>query len=98
MNDTSIVATVDDEDAFFVVTKAKFVNGAVNIGDTIDVDYSGSLSDDNVQAHVIRVIPKKPQYIETKYNPNAKLESVPMTSDQEKSLDQFVKDSKKRGH
>ena len=97
MTDTTIVTNIGDYDITFDIKKAEVSNGAVMPGDSIVVHYIGELSEKKATALVIKLIPPKGKVVEAIYDPNKKLETKPMTKEEVKEMNDFVK-AAKRGH
>lgn len=97
MTDTTIVANMGDYDITFDIKKAEVSNGAVMPNDSVLIHYVGDLSEKKATALVIKLIPHKGNVVEAIYNPNKKLETKPMTKEEVKENEEFVK-AAKRGH
>lgn len=97
MTDTTIIANMGDYDITFDIKKAEVTNGAVMPGDSVVVHYIGELSEKKATALVIKLIPPKGKVVEAVYDPNKKLETKPMTKEEVKEMNDFVK-AAKRGH
>ena len=95
MTDTTFVSNIDDHRVTFDIKQATFDNGFVMAGDSAVVHYIGSLSDDPVKAVLIKLIPKKGHVVDAVYDPNKKLETAPMSPEEEKSLEEGVEFAKK---
>lgn len=95
MTDTTIVASMGDYNITFDIKKAEVTNGAVMPGDSVVVHYLGELSDKEATALVINLIPRKGKVVEAIYDPNKKLETKPMTKEEVKENEDFVKAAKR---
>ena len=90
MTDTTFVSVIDGHHITFDIKKATFDNGFVMAGDSCEIHYIGALSDDPVKVVLIKLIPKKGHVVNAVYNPNKKLETAPMSPEEQKSLDEGV--------
>lgn len=95
MTDTTFVSVIDGHNITFDIKKATFDNGFVMAGDSVEIHYIGALSDDPVKVALIKLIPKKGHVVNAVYNPNKKLETAPMSPEEQKSLDEGVDFAKK---
>ena len=95
MTDTTFVSVIDGHHITFDIKKATFDNGFVMAGDSVEIHYIGALSDDPVKVALIKLIPKKGHVVNAVYNPNKKLETAPMSPEEQKSLDEGVDFAKK---
>lgn len=95
MTDSTLVTIIDDHQVTFDYKQATFDNGFVMAGDSAVINYIGSLSDEPVKAVLIKLIPKKGHVVNAVYDPNKKLETAPMTPEQQKQLEEGVEFAKK---
>ena len=95
MTDTTFVSNIDGHKITFDIKKAQFDNGAVMEGDSATVRYVGNLSDEHVVAVIVKLIPKKGHIVNAVYDPNKKLETAPMTKEEQKSFDEGIEFAKK---
>lgn len=95
MTDSTLVTIIDDRQVTFDYKQATFDNGFVMAGDSAVINYIGSLSDDPVKAVLIKLIPKKGHVMNAVYNPNKKLETAPMTKEEEQELEEAIEFAKK---
>ena len=95
MTDSTLVTIIDDHQVTFDYKQATFDNGFVMAGDSAVINYIGSLSDDPVKAVLIKLISKKGHVMNAVYDPNKKLETAPMTKEEEKELEEAIEFAKK---
>lgn len=95
MTDTTMVSIIDEHRITFDIKKAKFDNGIVMEGDSALVRYIGNLSDEPVKAVLIKLIPKKGHFVNAVYDPNKKLETAPMSAEDQKQMDEAFEYAKK---
>lgn len=95
MTDSTLLTIIDDHQVTFDYKQATFDNGFVMAGDSAEINYIGSLSDDPVKAVLIKLIPKKGHVMNAVYNPNKKLETAPMTKEEEQELEEAIEFAKK---
>ena len=95
MTDSTLVTIIDDHQVTFDYKQATFDNGFVMAGDSAVINYIGSLSDDPVKAVLIKLISKKGHVMNAVYDPNKKLETAPMTKEEEKDLEEAIEFAKK---
>ena len=95
MTDSTLLTIIDDHQVTFDYKQATFDNGFVMAGDSAVINYIGSLSDDPVKAVLIKLISKKGHVMNAVYDPNKKLETAPMTKEEEKELEEAIEFAKK---
>lgn len=95
MTDSTLVTIIDDHQVTFDYKQATFDNGFVMAGDSAEINYIGSLSDEPVKAVLIKLIPKKGHVMNAVYDPNKKLETAPMTDKEVKEMEEGVEFAKK---
>ncbi len=95
MTDSTFVSNIDDHKITFDIKKATFDNGAVMEGDSAEVRYVGNLSDEHVLAVIVKLIPKKGHIVNAVYDPNKKLETAPMSADEQKKFNEGIEFAKK---
>lgn len=93
-----MVSNIDGHKIDFDIQKANFDNGAVMEGDSAVVRYVGDLSDGHVLAVIVKLIPKKGHVVEAVYDPNKKLETAPMSKEEQKRFDEGIEFAKKHRH
>lgn len=98
MTDTTFVSNIDGHMITFNIKKAKFDNGAIMEGDSAVVRYVGNLSDENVTAVIVKLIPKKGRIATAVYDPNKKLETAKMSPEEQKEFDKGIEYAKKHQH
>ncbi|MCI6119112.1 MAG: hypothetical protein MR717_07485 [Prevotella sp.] len=98
LNDSVMVAKLDKYDIEFNTVQARFLNGVIMAGDSAEVDYVGDLREKKAVAVIVSLIPPKPHYIKSGYDPSKKLEMSPMSENEEKEMDAFIERAKKHGH
>lgn len=98
MTDTTFVSNIDGHKITFDIKKAEFDNGAVMEGDSAVVRYVGNLSDEHVTAVIVKLIPKKGRIVNAVYDPNKKLETSPMATEEVKELEKGIEYAKKHKH
>ena len=97
MNDSAMVTKIDKYDIKFDTKQAKFMGGAVMPGDSVVIDYVGDLRDKTAKAVIVSLIPPKPNYIEAGYDPSKKLETSPMSKEEVKEMEDFMKRAHENG-
>lgn len=98
MTDTTFVSNIDGHKITFDIKKAEFDNGAVMEGDSAVVRYIGNLSDEHVTAVIVKLIPKKGRIVNAVYDPNKKLETSPLTTEEVNELEKGIEYAKKHKH
>ena len=79
----------------FDISKARFTNGAIMVGDSVRVNYIGDLKEKKAKAVIVYLMPQKSNVVTAGFNPDAELETKPMTSEEKESFDKFVETAKK---
>lgn len=97
MTDTTMITGIGDYDITFDIKKAKFTNGAVMVEDSVTIQYVGDLKKLKATAAIVHLMPKKGRVVQAVYDPSKELEidEKPMTKEEEKSLQNFVKKYRK---
>lgn len=91
MSDTSIVTKIGDYSITFDTKKAKYTNGVVMPGDSVTIHYVGDLKEKHATAAIVYLIPPKGNVVNAVYDPNKELKTAPMSEEDAKNLDEFVK-------
>jgi len=91
MTDTTMVTKIGSYSITFGTRQARYDNGAVMAGDSVIVHYVGDLKERHATAALIRLIPPKGNVVEAVYNPDKELETTPMSDEDAKKLDEFVR-------
>lgn len=75
------------------VRKAIYTAGAIQGGDSIVLNYFGSLSSGDCQAVSIELLPRAGHHVEAVYNPQAplKTDNKPVTKEEKERQDEFYK-------
>ncbi|MGN0282258.1 MAG: hypothetical protein ACI4B3_08165 [Prevotella sp.] len=98
ISDSTFVATIDKYDITFDTKDARYHNGAIMAGDSVTIHYTGDLRDKKAKALLVKLIPKQGKFIEIKYDPTKELKSKPMTSEEQKRLEEGIEFAKRHGH
>lgn len=96
MTDTTINATVGEDEIVFNTKKASYSNGAVMPDDSVVIYYVGNLSHKKATAAVVSLIPPKGTIVEVGNDTSKELKTVPMTDEEVKEFDDFVEHEKQR--
>ena len=97
MGDSTMVATIDKYDITFDMRHVRYDNGVIIPGDSAVIHYIGDLRDKQARALLIKLIPPKPRIVEAVYNPDAKLETRPMSKEEQKQFEEGIKYAKEHG-
>ena len=65
------------------------------VGDSVRVNYIGDLKEKKAKAVIVYLMPQKSNVVTAGFNPDAELETKPMTSEEKESFDKFVETAKK---
>lgn len=95
MTDTTIVTKIGDYKITFDTKEARYTNGAVMPGDSVTVHYVGDLKEKHAVAAIVYLIPPKGTEVEAVYDPTKELKTTPMSEEDAKELDEFIKAEKK---
>ena len=83
MTDSTMVATIDGEDATLVTKDVRLVNGAYMPGDSVRLTYVGSLSSGKARAVIVTLIPKPSEVIEGGVDDSRELKTADVSAEQE---------------
>lgn len=86
-----MVTRIGDYKITFDTKHAKCDNGMVMAGDSVVVHYVGDLKEKKALAALIRLIPPQGNIIKAGYDPTKELKTAPMSDEDAKKLDKFVK-------
>ena len=100
LTDSTMVTIVGDYSIAFDITQARYDNGLVQPGDSVNVHYVGNLRDKKAKAVLVNLIPRKGVIMEITGEPDMskELKTKEMEADEQKAIDEFVRESKKHGH
>lgn len=95
-----MVTIVGDYSIAFDITQTRYDNGLVQPGDSVNVHYVGNLRDKKAKAVLVNLIPRKGVIMEITGEPDMskELKTKEMEADEQKAIDEFVRESKKHGH
>ena len=83
MTDSTVVATIDGEEATLVAKDVRIVNGAYMPGDSVSLTYVGSLSSGKARAVIVTLIPKPSEVIEVGEDLSRELKTADVSAEQE---------------
>lgn len=95
INDTLMTMQIGDYEVEFDMRKARYTNGAVMRGDSVNVDYVGELRDKKGRALIVCLVPPEGTVIEAVVDTTKELITAPMSEEDARRLDEFVKNAKK---
>lgn len=100
LTDSTMVTIVGDYSIAFDITQTRYDNGLVQPGDSVNVHYVGNLRDKKAKAVLVNLIPRKGVIMEITGEPDMskELKTKEMEADEQKAIDEFVRESKKHGH
>lgn len=96
--DSTVTLIINQNKVVFDTKQCRYTNGAVMIDDSVKIDYVGDLSEKQATALIIYLHPKPGRWVDAKYDPTKELKTKPMTEEEKKNLDDFVREAKKHGH
>ena len=76
MTDSTIVATIDGSDATLITTEARIPNGVYMPGDSVRLNYVGSLSSGEAKALLIYVLPQASKVVNAKFDGSKELKTA----------------------
>lgn len=80
----------------FVITEAQYNNGAIMVGDSATISYTGDIRTKHVVATIVKLIPPKGHFIDGKFDPTKELKTAPMSDEEAKDFDKFVESENAR--
>ena len=83
MTDSTVVATIDGEEATLIAKDVRLVNGAYMPGDSIRLTYVGSLPSGKARAIIVTLIPKPSEVIEVGEDLSRELKTADVSAEQE---------------
>ena len=83
MTDSTVVATIDGEEAMLVTKDVRLVNGAYMPGDSVVLHYVGSLSSGEARALLVVLIPRSSEVIEGGVDTSRELKTADVSAEQE---------------
>ena len=98
VGDTTLVVSGDGGDVTFDTRDARYSNGLVQAGDSVDVSYiEGKASP---RALLIRLIPARGNVIcvDSVAGGELKTKGEPVSDEEREAMERFVRESKKHGH
>ena len=88
MTDSTVVATIDGEDATLLTKDVRTVNGAYMPGDSVVVNYVGSLSSGEARALLIALIPKPSEIFEGGVDMSRELKTADMSAEEQETSEE----------
>ena len=88
MTDSTMVATVDGEEATLVTKDVRLVNGAYMPGDSIRLTYVGSLSSGKARAVIVTLIPKPSEVFEGGVDMSRELKTAGMSAEEQETSEE----------
>lgn len=103
VNDSTMVVKISDYEVSFDTKDMRFANGFVIAGDSVVMQYVGSLRSKSVKGLLVRIIPTAGKVVTAGEDTSKDLKTRPFETDSardahEKNLEQFVETSKRLGH
>lgn len=98
--DSTLVIVTGGADVTFDVADARYDNGFVMLGDSVNVHYVGDLRSKNVHAMLIRLVPRKGRVVDAVFDPSKELKVSERedTEAEQEEMQKFIEVSKKHGH
>ena len=88
MTDSTVVATIDGEEATLVTKDVRLVNGAYMPGDSIRLTYVGSLSSGKARAVIVTLIPKPSEVIEVGMDESRELKTADISVEEQETSEE----------
>lgn len=90
----TLIADIDGSEGVFFMGDATYINGAVMLGDTVVINYSGSLSD--AKALTVRLIPREGNVIDFNTIPSEEpLMTKPASKEEVENMKKFKDEASK---
>lgn len=97
LNDTLMVMQIGDYTIDFDIRKARYTNGAILSGDSVNVDYTGDLRQKKAKALTVSLIPPVGTVVDlSEMDTTKELLVAPKSPEQVKALREFVEGEKNR--
>lgn len=102
LNDSVMTTRIGEYEVAFDITQTRYDNGLVQPGDSVNVHYLGDLRSKKAKAVIINLVPRKGKVVDVTGEPDftkeLKTKGQPMSAEEQKAMDDFVRESKKHGH
>lgn len=96
LTDSTLRSKIGDDMVTFVISAARYTNGAIMVGDSATISYTGDIRTKHVAATIVKLIPPKGNFVDGKFDPTKELKKAPMSDEEAKDFDKFVESENAR--